>query len=931
MTKASDPNPRAFVLRSAAAQQRMADAVLHILDAYDGSGRAAHRVTIAPAVVRQPPANPGFRQPPAQGWPAFVRPAKPMTPPPGALPKATETLPRVAVALFGLDATQAAAAVVQIAAQQAKSEDFLAVFFTDLAAHGAFRRQGYTVEYFPAAIVGNDLALFQERFTTAWHKWGIGALIDLSAPGYLQPRLAGLGFVESKPVRDKAERRWQRPTAAVRRPATPDIAALRAEAAARGLDGEPDSFVFYRIIGNDLYPRHQNGQSVQNVRFILENEPRLAHCERHWVINRIVDRDDEAAIIALLESAGEPYVHIPFDLAEYAQVEWDLEPLVQAGFMLFEQPQAMGERRFTRARTRARRLKVNYAMNNNGARNAALRDGRDKAKWILPWDGNCFVTERGWAELLEAVRAQPHLKYFIVPMARLTDHHVLSDPHYRPHAVEEPQILFRRDAVEQFDESFCYGRRPKVELLWRLGVPGSWDISSDDIWDLPRPELSAEAGQYAWAGWVARLPSGMNELEAANRMGQVGREAARNEAIVATVDYLDTMALSADFDPQRCTFYDETALDELGRAPAGSPLGDLRGQLVEAAELALSRGPYSVTDKTTLPPSGDVHDYWHPAPYWWPNPFTLDGLPYVRRDGERVPGTLLYEPGSERYDRTRLQRMFDETTTLALASAVTSDLRYARHGAHLLRTWFIDPETRMTPHLRYAQVRPGHDMDPVSGFGVIELKDLYFFLDAARLLQRADVLTARELDTFRDWLASYLDWLLASPQGQAERRAANNHGTCYDLQTAALAAYLGRKDLLVSTFCTSRERLLRQFDVEGAQPEELARSQPAHYTAFNLQCWANLATLAGGFGHDLWGFTGADGRGLQRGLEWLLPRLATLEDLAQSDPFEPQRALPLKVACDDRYGTRGDRPTERPLFFPHDGIAPFWMLTRRAR
>ena len=38
-------------------------------------------------------------------------------------------------------------------------------------------------------------------------------------------------------------------------------------------------------------------------------------------------------------------------------------------------------------------------MNNNGARNAALREGRRRAKWVLPWDGNCFVTEEGWAEL----------------------------------------------------------------------------------------------------------------------------------------------------------------------------------------------------------------------------------------------------------------------------------------------------------------------------------------------------------------------------------------------------------------------------------------------------------------------------------------------------------------------------------------------------
>src|SRR5690606_28666853 len=109
---------------------------------------------------------------------------------------------------------------------------------------------------------------------------------------------------------------------------------------------------------------------------------------------------------------------------------------------------------------------------------------------------------------------------------------------------------------------------------------------------------------------------------------------------------------------------------------------------------ALERGPYSVVDKTTLPPSGDARDYWHPAPYWWPDPARPDGLPYVWRDGERVPGTRMYEPESERYDRTRLQRLFDDTTVLALAWAVGERREHVEHAARLVQAWFVDPATR---------------------------------------------------------------------------------------------------------------------------------------------------------------------------------------------------------------------------------------------
>ena len=67
----------------------------------------------------------------------------------------------------------------------------------------------------------------------------------------------------------------------------------------------------------------------------------------------------------------------------------------------------------------------------------------------------------------------------------------------------------------------------------------------------------------------------------------------------------------------------------------------------------------------------------------------------MRRDGHRVPGTELYEPGSEQYDRTSVQRLFDDTTVLALAWRVTDNLDYAEHGARLVKRWFVEPEMRM--------------------------------------------------------------------------------------------------------------------------------------------------------------------------------------------------------------------------------------------
>src|SRR5512139_1818868 len=55
------------------------------------------------------------------------------------------------------------------------------------------------------------------------------------------------------------------------------------------------------------------------------------------------------------------------------------------------------------------------------------------------------------------------------------------------------------------------------------------------------------------------------------------------------------------------------------------------------ARKALTIGPFSVTSKEVTPPSGDKHDYMSQAPYWWPDPKSPNGLPYIRRDGEHNP------------------------------------------------------------------------------------------------------------------------------------------------------------------------------------------------------------------------------------------------------------------------------------------------------
>ncbi|CAN7678872.1 alginate lyase family protein [Mesorhizobium caraganae] len=685
-----------------------------------------------------------------------------------------------------------------------------------------------------------------------------------------------------------------------------------------------DSFMLVRIIGNDLEPRHRKGQSFDNASFILDNEPAFPDCDKFWIVNRIADPDEEARIVRLLEGRGQSFVRIPFDLEAYGRIAWDIDRLAAKQLRFSGKSGQSAELTPARYETLIRHSKNRYLMNNNGARNQALEIARTRAKWLMPWDGNCYLTEQAFRQIRGAIEARPYLPYVIVPMARIVENLALLDENFKPPATEEPQIIFRTDTTELFDETYPYGRRPKVEMLWRLGIPGLWDRFRDDPWDFPRPPPSADSGLFQTAGWVARLDSGRAHLEI-GRAGFVARSFSRDEAIIAMLDRCDAAVISARLDPSHLVFYDEKALTAASR----NKDADLRQLLRLCADQALTRGPFSVTDKTSVAPSGDRHDYFQPGPYWWPDPRKPDGLPFIRRDGERAPGTALYEAGSETYDRTRLQRLLDDTTVLALAATVIDEPSYSNHAAKLIRTWFIDPATRMNPHMRYAQVRFGHDDNEGNGTGIIELKDLYFFLDAVRLIERAGALDATERETFRSWLGSYSTWLDTAPAAVTESYRANNHGVFYDLQRASIAAFLGDSTKLAGIGLHARERLADQIASDGSLPKELARTRPIHYTLFTLQGWTTLARILTSIGDDLWQHRANQGQGLVQALHWLA---ANIDSRQATEAIDADRRWPLllDLVRHDPEATipAAEAGAAKPLFHPDEGIAPFWPWRR---
>ncbi len=285
-------------------------------------------------------------------------------------------------------------------------------------------------------------------------------------------------------------------------------------------------FSLWRILGNDLPPRHKVGQTRENLLFILENEPELERCTRHWIVNRVVDSHEEEQLLTTLDRYSQPHVHIPFCLDEYhrcEEVDLDTYPLVN-------ELASIADRR--------RHSQCLYVMHLNAARNLAIEEGRLTAHWVLPLDGNCCFTKDGWERIVDGLAQQDDLRRcFAVPMYRVKGNAEYHGFSVSGREANEPQVIIGRDAEARFDPLYRYGRDSKIELLERLEFADRKGATHEMI----PPEDGL--------GYVMRLFSGVPQGE-----GHWTRRAGlREQGIDLLLERIDRMtaAEAQDFTPEK--------------------------------------------------------------------------------------------------------------------------------------------------------------------------------------------------------------------------------------------------------------------------------------------------------------------------------------------------------------------------------------------
>ncbi len=289
--------------------------------------------------------------------------------------------------------------------------------------------------------------------------------------------------------------------------------------------------------------------------------------------------------------------------------------------------------------------------------------------------------------------------------------------------------------------------------------------------------------------------------------------------------------------------------------------------LLKEADAILKQPLHSVMEKPQTPPSGDKHDYVSRGTYWWPNPDTPDGLPYIRKDGLTNP------ENSDFTDCIYLQRLNNDVYTLGLAYYFSGDEKYAAKAAEMLKVWYLNEDTKMNPHLRYGQQIPG--ICDGRCIGIIDTRIGAKMLNGVMLLEGSESWTQEDDMALQQWFADFNDWLLNDPIGIEEGKQHNNHGTYYDVQVAAFAIYSGKPEIARQQIeKASFKRLDSQLAPDGEQPHEMDRTRPWAYCCMNLMGFTELAMLADRVGIDMWNYQTPNGSSIRKAVEWYFPILS---------------------------------------------------------
>lgn len=320
-------------------------------------------------------------------------------------------------------------------------------------------------------------------------------------------------------------------------------------------------------------------------------------------------------------------------------------------------------------------------------------------------------------------------------------------------------------------------------------------------------------------------------------------------------------------------------------------------RILDAANRYLSEKPVTVTAAHSDRSPGSPHDFYSEGDYWWPDPKNPGG-PYIRKDG-------FSNPENFNAHREAMVRLSLIVPALTAAWFITRQKKYSDHASRHLDAWFVDAQTKMNPDLQYAQAIFG--VSKGRGIGIIDTLHLVEVARAATLLDRGSAL--KNGAEIRHWFADYLGWMRTSKNGQDERDAKNNHGTCWVLQAGEFARFTGNVEAM--EWCRERFRTTlvpQQIAPDGSLPLELTRTKPYSYSLFDMDVLCGVAQSLSTSRENLWAFSTPDGRDLKKMMEFMVPYIADKSKWPYAHDVEHWDDFPIRNPALIFAGIAYDKP-----------------------
>ncbi|ESK86517.1 hypothetical protein Moror_9837 [Moniliophthora roreri MCA 2997] len=302
-----------------------------------------------------------------------------------------------------------------------------------------------------------------------------------------------------------------------------------------------------------------------------------------------------------------------------------------------------------------------------------------------------------------------------------------------------------------------------------------------------------------------------------------------------------------------------------------------------ARELARS-GPWTITNRTVLPPSGDKHDYMSWISNAWPN-CTSVGNTTVLID-EEVWRLCTYENKDKINPdtipvNTASSDAFDTMSNAVLYNSIASVIAggnsniFSRNAASYLQTWFLDPELKMNPNLNYAQMKRG---PKGQHGGIMELRGFVKIVSGIIILRSTKTIDyTQAIDQgMVSWCSQYIQWLETSTVAIQESIMVNYHATFYYSQLASLKILVNDWQGAMGTInIFVGNQFMNQIDGTGEQPLEQNSFAPQHYRIMNLAALITLARIAKyvdptSTSSELWNKTTSAGGTIQLALDFAM-------------------------------------------------------------